>query len=154
MSLLGRLKAALVLAVAVASPGCSHTRPPEAGTYAIADNGDGVGGSGSDHCADEQIACFDRCWNSRPPLSSIRKGSEKHHEYCTTKCLDEYMNCVKEQETSKQFQKLHFPDTDKALSWLREHKTEIAVGTLVVVAGATFIVATGGSGALILVPLL
>jgi hypothetical protein len=42
---------------------------------------------------------------------------------------------------------------DRALAWLREHKAELALGTVVVVAGVAFVVATGGGGALLLVPL-
>jgi hypothetical protein len=67
------------------------------------------------------------------------------------------MDCIKEQEqreTEKAKRELRFPNIDRALAWLREHKTEIAVGTLVVVAGVTFVVVTGGSGALLLAPLL
>jgi hypothetical protein len=148
---------ALLLAGAMASIHCAHTQQPEPRIYVISESFDGTGGSGNDHCAEEQIACFDRCWNSRPPLTSIRKGSEKHHEYCTTKCLEEFMDCIKEQEqreTEKAKRELRFPNIDRALAWLREHKTEIAVGTLVVVAGVTFVVVTGGSGALLLAPLL
>jgi hypothetical protein len=48
---------------------------------------------------------------------------------------------------------LEFPDMNKALNWLREHKTEVAIGTVVVVAGVAFIVSTGGAGALVLAPL-
>jgi hypothetical protein len=148
---------ALMLAGAITSINCAHTQQPEPQVYIISASSDGTGGSGNDYCADEQTACFDRCWNSRPPLTSIRKGSEKHHEYCTTKCLEEFMDCIKEQEQrelEKAKRELHFPNIDRALAWLREHKTEIAVGTLVVVAGVTFVVVTGGSGALLLAPLL
>jgi hypothetical protein len=156
-SVVKRCALALLTATALLGAGCVHTQLSEPRTYLISEAPDGASSSCGDHCADEQIACFDRCWNSRPPLTSIRKGSEKHHEYCTTKCLDEYMRCVKEQEQreqSDQRMELHFPSMDAALSWLRGHKTEIAVGTIVVVAGGTFVIATGGSGALILAPLL
>jgi hypothetical protein len=147
---------ALMLAGAMASINCAHTQQPEPRIYVISESFDGTGGSGNDYCADEQIACFDTCWNSRPPLTSIRKGSEKHHEYCTTKCLEEFMDCIKEQEQREAEQakrELRFPSIDRALAWLSEHKAEVAIGTIVVVAGVTFIVATGGSGALLLVPL-
>jgi hypothetical protein len=50
-------------------------------------------------------------------------------------------------------QELHFPDIDVALDWLRSHKAEVAIGTVVVVTGVAFVVATGGAGALILAPL-
>ena len=43
-----------------------------------------------------------------------------------------------------------------ALEWLREHKTEVAVGTIVIVAGviaAPYVVAIAVGGALVLAPL-
>jgi hypothetical protein len=147
---------ALLAAVALACAGCSHIQRPEPQIYVISEEASGIGGSGSaDWCAEEQIRCFDRCWNKAPPLTTIKKGSGKHHEYCTETCLEEYMECIKKEEKQeeKQKQELHFTSTDKALEWLRSHKTEIAVGTVVIIAGASFVVATGGSGALILVPL-
>ncbi|HZI10918.1 MAG TPA: hypothetical protein VE153_11060 [Myxococcus sp.] len=39
------------------------------------------------------------------------------------------------------------------MDWLKEHKTEVLVGSVVVVAGAAFIVSAGVAGALVLLPL-
>lgn len=92
----------------------------------------------------------------KPRHAGVRKGSREHDEDCTTECLKEFMKCLermKELERQEQQRGLHFESIDSALSWLREHKTEVAIGTVVVVAGVTFIVATGGSGALLLTPL-
>jgi hypothetical protein len=63
------------------------------------------------------------------------------------------MECVKEVEARPR--PLAFPDMKAAKDWLASHKTEVLVGTIVVVvvAGATFVVVTGGAGALVLVPL-
>lgn len=97
-------------------------------------------------CNGEQIECFDRCWNSKPPLTSIKKGSGKHHEYCTTKCLKVFMDCMKNVHSRSGFKSM-----DEAMAWVRKHGKEI-LGTLVVVAGVSYVVATGG-GALILVVL-
>ncbi len=63
------------------------------------------------------------------------------------------MDCLKEQQALRSEKALHFSSIDRALEWLKEHKTEVAIGTIVVVAGVAFIVATGGTGALILAPL-
>ncbi len=71
-------------------------------------------------------------------------------------CLDEFMRCVKEQEALEQQsrkQELRFPNIDEALSWLRANKTQVAVGTVVIVAGVAFVIATSGAGALVLAPL-
>lgn len=74
-----------------------------------------------------------------------------HHEYCTKTCREEFMRCIQEQE------ELERQDFQKAaLEWLREHKTEVAVGTIVVVAGmiaAPYVVAIAAGGALVLAPL-
>ena len=65
------------------------------------------------------------------------------------------MHAMKEQERLEETGKkrLEFSNIDRALAWLRQHKTEVAIGTVVVVAGVVFIVATSGAGALLLVPL-
>ncbi|HYO52116.1 hypothetical protein [Archangium sp.] len=146
----------LLMAVAMVCLGCAHTQQPERKIYIISEDAGGIGGSGGHDCADEQIQCFDRCWNKAPPISSIKKGSGPHHEYCTKLCREEYMECIEEQEQLEREKKnktLQFSSLDTALDWLGNHKTEIAIGTIVVVAGVAFIVATGGSGTLILAPL-
>lgn len=70
------------------------------------------------------------------------------------------MRCIQAQEElerqDSQKRELHFPTMDAALGWLREHKTEVAVGTIVIVAGvlaALYVVAIAAGGALVLAPL-
>ncbi|RKI00015.1 hypothetical protein D7Y04_16350 [Corallococcus sp. AB038B] len=66
------------------------------------------------------------------------------------------MVCINgnEQQVQKnESEALRFSSIDGALDWLRAHSTEVAIGTVVVVAGVAFIVATGGTGALVLAPL-
>jgi hypothetical protein len=127
----------LLGAVAIACGGCGHVGPArdKAGTYFIAEDASGVGsalgtgGSGYD-CDDELNRCFTRCWeSSRQPYPHV-EHDEWYYEYCTKTCRKEYMQCIDEKE-----------------------KAEIALGTVVIVAGTTFILATGGAGALILAPL-
>ncbi|TNV66558.1 hypothetical protein FH620_05820 [Corallococcus exiguus] len=66
------------------------------------------------------------------------------------------MVCIngKEQKAQRSgSEALRFSNIDGALDWLRAHRTEVAIGTVVVVAGVAFVVATGGTGALVLAPL-
>ena len=105
-------------------------------------------GTDSRDCAAEQIACFRRCWNSKPPWPR-KPGGAQHHNYCTEKCREEYMQCVKEMET----QPLMFPDMKTGQDWLKRNKTEVLVGSIVLVAGAAFVIGTAGAGVLVLVPL-
>ncbi|HVG59118.1 MAG TPA: hypothetical protein VNA24_11225 [Hyalangium sp.] len=59
------------------------------------------------------------------------------------------MQCVKEMEA----QPLMFPDMETAQDWLKRNKKEVLVGSIVLVAGAVFVVGTAGAGVLVLVPL-
>jgi hypothetical protein len=156
-------------ALLAASFGCAHTQQPERKIYVISEDasgvgsdvGSGTGGSGAEaYCNELQKQCFRACWYRKPSISSIKKGSGMHHEHCTRVCREEFMRCIQEQEELErrdlQKKELHFPTLDAALGWLREHKTEVAVGTLVVVAGviaAPYVVAIAAGGALVLAPL-
>ena len=97
------------------------------------------------NCDQEQIECFRRCWDEEPPWP-IEKGRKGHYLYCQSKCLAEYMACIGQKAAE-----FAFASMAAAMQWLADHP-EVVVGTIVVVAGVTFIVATGGAGGLVLVP--
>jgi hypothetical protein len=99
-------------------------------------------------CDAEHIACFRRCWNTPPPYP-IKQGDKGHDAYCTRKCREEYMECLKQTEARP----LAFPSLKTAREWVERHKSEVVVGSIVLVAGVAFVVSTGGAGALVLVPL-
>jgi len=155
----------LVSVVVVACAGCSHRRPAQtsAQTYVIDEDASGVGvalgtgGAGHD-CDDELNTCFTKCWeSSRLPYPHTERN-EWFYEHCTRECRKAYMDCVKEKEEEeaervKRRPPLEFASFDKARDWIRTHKTEIALGTVVIVAGTAFILVTGGTGALVLIPL-
>ncbi|HEX8439324.1 hypothetical protein [Archangium sp.] len=162
----GDLKLMVLLgALAVACAGCGHVRPAEgkAQTYVVDEDATGVGsalamgGAGYD-CDGELATCFTRCWEaSRQPYPHT-EHNEWYYEYCTKKCRKEYMQCIEELEKEeaervKKRPPLEFSTLDKARDWIRAHKAELALGTVVIVAGTTFILVTGGTGALLLVPL-
>lgn len=48
---------------------------------------------------------------------------------------------------------LRFPAVNGAVEWLKEHRTELLVGTGVVIAGVAFVVVSAGAGLFVLVPL-
>ncbi|HEX5744702.1 MAG TPA: hypothetical protein VFZ09_00585 [Archangium sp.] len=157
---------ALLSAALVACAGCGHTRPSQdlsARTYVIDEDASGVGsalgtGGSGYSCDDELNQCFTRCWESvKQPYPHV-EHNEWYYEHCTRECRQQYMQCVEQQEKEeaervKKRPPLEFSSFDKARDWIRAHKSEVALGTVVVVAGAAFIIATGGSGALILAPL-
>jgi hypothetical protein len=156
---------AVTLAVALVSAGCAHSQRPERKVYVISDDASsvgsddarGTGGSGSEaYCNEVQKQCFNQCWSQKPDVQSIKKHSEKHIEHCTTKCLETFMRCIKEQEELErqalQNEQLQFSNMDDALGWLKHHAVEVPSGTNVVVAGVAFVVAIV-AGALVLSPL-
>lgn len=134
----------LLAAVVIAGLGCAHTQPPERQVHVIsgdaggvgANAGSGTGGAGIDsYCNELQKQCFDKCWRRKPGISSIKKHSGDHYKHCDGKCLN--------------------PTMDAALGWLKEHKTEVVIGTVVIVGGmvaAPYVIAIMG-GALVLAPL-
>ncbi|MCY1044399.1 hypothetical protein OV208_23975 [Corallococcus sp. bb12-1] len=66
------------------------------------------------------------------------------------------MKCIeKQEELERQDSKreLRFPNMGTALDWLRDHKTEVVLGTVVVVAGVAFALTVAPAGMLILSPI-
>jgi hypothetical protein len=153
---------ALLTALAIASAGCSHTQHPERRVYLISEDAEGVGvalatgGAGGHDCQEEHEECVKRCWNKKDwPYPHNRKQSGWYLERCEHDCRVEFNRCEEEQEEAARegAKKLEFSRIDEAIEWLKAHKAEVALGTVIVVAGTAFVLATGGSGALILVPL-
>ncbi len=157
---------ALLTAVAVANLGCAHTQEPERRMYLIAEDASsidfqedarGIGGAGAEaYCNELQKQCYTKCMRRKPEIPSIPKHSGKHKEHCTTKCLNEFMDCVKKMEElerqESQSKKLQFPNINEALEWLKGHTSEAPPGTHIAVAGVGFVIAIIG-GALFLAPI-
>ncbi|RKH91067.1 hypothetical protein D7Y21_04125 [Corallococcus sp. AB045] len=144
---------------------CGHTQRPERKAYVVSEDargvgtaeGPGTGGSGADaYCGEMQKQCFQKCWRRKPTVKDMEKHSESHHRLCTSQCLEAFMNCIKEQEALEQQgtkRELRFPDMTAALDWLREHKSEVALGTVVVVGGVAFSLVVAPAGLLVLSPI-
>ena len=156
---------ALLVAAAMANLGCAHTQVPERKMYLIAEDASsinfqedarGIGGAGAEaYCNELQIQCYDKCWRRKPEAPSVKKHSAMHREICTTKCREEFNECVDKQEQLERqdapSKKLTFPTMKQAREWLEEHTAEAPPGTRVVVAGVAFVMMIVG-GALFLVP--
>lgn len=141
--------AALLCAAGLFVTACGGTQPTHRSAPREARSLDIVlTGGGARDCDKEHIACFERCWNRAPPYPR-EKGDKGHHRYCSDECRKEYMQCLEEVGARP----LAFPSMKTAMDWLKEHKTEVLVGSVVIVAGVAFVVSTAGAGALVLVPL-
>jgi hypothetical protein len=95
-------------------------------------------------CNEQLMACVPACINALP----ARKRKDKAlHAECARECNKKYYVCMQLAGLAKAFDAL-----DKAWSWIKDNKAQI-VGTIVIVGGVAYIVSTGGTGALILIPL-
>lgn len=144
----------------VASAGCAHSHRPEPRNYVVAESASGVGsalgtgGAGFRDCDAEHIECFDACWNTTPLPYPYTRRDGWFREYCTRRCREEYVRCEKENEKrARELKELKFSRVEDAIEWLNDHKAEVALGTIVIIAGVAFVLTTGGAGALILAPL-
>ena len=147
----------LLAAIAVLGIGCAHAQRPEPQVYVISEDAQGIGdspgtgGAGFRDCDAEHVKCYDECWNADPLPYPHTKRDGAFREHCTRLCREQYMECIKENE--KKARELKFSRVDEAVEWIRNHKAEVALGTVVIISGVAFVITTGGSGALILAPL-
>lgn len=102
-------------------------------------------------CDQEHIDCHRLCMRRKlpPPLNYIPRGHPTHNEICRKQCLSQYNDCLKLQGLAA----VQFPAVNSAVEWLKHHQTELLVGTLIVIAGVTFAVASAGAGLVLLAPL-
>jgi hypothetical protein len=105
--------------------------------------GAGAPASTQAECDAQHVVCFQACWEAEPPLS-LEKRDAGHYRYCASECLGKYVDCLSRAAVLKTFDSLQ-----SATEWLSQHP-EVDVGTLVGVAGAAFVVATGSAGSRIL----
>jgi hypothetical protein len=103
------------------------------------------------NCEDEFDACVDTCMKSLrgPNWSHANRGSRA--AICRDRCRPAYNDCCRLRD---QAEALKFPVIDHAVDWLKRHREELLVGTVLVIAGVAFVVVVAGSGgtALVLVP--
>jgi hypothetical protein len=62
--------------------------------------------------------------------------------------MRQYTDCVKAQGARPQ----EFTSVDSAADWLKRHRRSVLAGTLVVIAGAVFVVVSAGAGLVVLAP--
>jgi hypothetical protein len=148
--------------MAMADVGCAHAQRPESRIYVVSEDMEGVGaalgsgGAGDDVCQKELEMCMKSCWEKHQwPYPHNKQQAGWYYKRCTADCNRKFKECEEEYEEAarERAKKIEFSRMGEALEWLRGHKAEVALGTVVIVAGVAFILTTGGSGALILAPL-
>ncbi|MFL5356322.1 hypothetical protein [Archangium sp.] len=100
-------------------------------------------------CDDELIACEDRCVAglTGENWSHMSVGAKKEH--CIGVCRQPYLDCSRLKELAEGGT-VKFRAIDQAVDWVKQHREQLMAGTVVVIAGVTFVVLTGGSGGVLL----
>jgi len=103
------------------------------------------------NCEEERDQCEEMCKASLQGRNWTHASVGSNAQICRERCRPAYLDCSQLQE---QAEAVKFPTTEKAVDWLKRHRKEVLVGTVVVIAGVAFVVAVVGSGgvALVLVP--
>ncbi|HEX8825459.1 MAG TPA: hypothetical protein VF794_36445 [Archangium sp.] len=106
-------------------------------------------------CEAERDECEKTCKASLKGRNWTHASDGSKDEMCRGRCRPAYLDCCKLKELAEASKlRLSFPVVDSAVDWLKQHHRELAVGTVVVIAGVAFVVVVAGSGggALVLAP--
>jgi hypothetical protein len=106
-------------------------------------------------CEAERDDCEEMCRASLKGRTWSHASEGSKDAICRKKCMPAYLDCCRLREASETGTKrISFPTVDGAVDWLKRHRREILVGTVVVIAGVAFVAVVAGSGgaALVLAP--
>ena len=106
-------------------------------------------------CDEEFRQCVRMCVGSLKGVNWKHATRASKEEICRTRCYPAYRDCSELRERAEA-EALEFSATDEAVDWLKRNGEQLLVGTVIVIAGAAFVVlATGSAGmGLILAPAL
>lgn len=119
----------------------------------------------NEYCDGRHDQCVNDCLkSSKPFVIGHRKYMDTQAQswriarsrWCSSNCMEEMIECKKGRGEWADQYAAEFDSIEPAIDWLKKHRTELAVGSVVVIAGVAFAVVVVGSGgaALALAPLL
>ncbi|ATB38355.1 hypothetical protein CYFUS_003789 [Cystobacter fuscus] len=103
-------------------------------------------------CDEENRACYQECMARPLPrgygsFTSPRKSGGKS-EFCRRSCQQAYNDCLELEKLRPQ----EFTSMDSAVDWLKRHRMDVLAGSIIVIAGVTFVVVSAGAAAVVLAP--
>lgn len=104
-------------------------------------------------CHAEFNDCQDDCLGRPlpPGYEHVQQGGGAHRRICRDGCWQAYLDCEELQELRGR-QTHEFTAIDSAIDWLKRNRKAVLVGSIVVIAGVVFVVASAGAGALVIAP--
>jgi len=117
-----------------------------------------------EYCEGRRVQCEQDCLASSRPIKvghltyqdvKTKPWREAKWRWCPEKCREQADMCRRRMGSWAEEYVAEFNAIEPAVDWLKTHREEILVGTVIVIAGVAFVaaVAASGGGALILVPL-
>ncbi|HEX5752616.1 MAG TPA: hypothetical protein VFZ09_40805 [Archangium sp.] len=117
------------------------------------------------YCEGRRAQCEMDCLRSgRPFAIGRRKYQDTRVQpwriargwWCPENCMDAFVECTKGRGEWTEEYAAGFDAIEPAIDWLKKHRAELVVGSVVVIAGVSFAVVVAGSGGavLVLAPLL
>ena len=106
-------------------------------------------------CETELKGCEEMCRASLKGRDWTHASAGSKNAICRERCMPAYQDCCKLRDLAEAGKpRVSFPVVDSAVDWLKQHRRELLVGTVVVIAGVAFavVVAGSGGGALVLAP--
>lgn len=102
-------------------------------------------------CDEENDECIDKC-RGRPLPQGFEHitTSGAVAAYCRKQCQQAFDDC----RELERLQPQKFTAIDSALEWLKRNHKEVAVGSMIIIAGVAFVVVSAGTGLVILAPAL
>lgn len=119
----------------------------------------------NEYCDGRHDQCVNDCLkSSKPFVIGHRKYMDTQAQpwriarswWCPSNCMEAMIECKKGRGEWADDYAAEFDSIDPAIDWIKKHRTELVVGSVVVIAGVAFAVVVAGSGgaALALAPLL
>ncbi len=104
-------------------------------------------------CDEENRECIRECMSRPLPrgfghITADGQGKGGKETYCRNRCWPPYRDC----QELERLQPQEFAAVDAAVDWLKRNRRELLVGSVVVIAGVVFVVASMGAGLVILAP--
>lgn len=106
-------------------------------------------------CENERNGCEEMCRASMKGRAWTHASAGSKKAICRERCMPAYLDCCSLQEAAEASKlRVRFPAIESAVDWLKQHRRELVVGTVVVIAGVAFVIVVAGSGgtALVLAP--
>jgi len=103
-------------------------------------------------CETERDDCEEMCKASLKGRNWSHASAGSKSAICRERCRPAYLDCSRLREASGTGAlRVSFPTIDGAVDWLKQHRREVLVGTVVVIAGVAFVAVVAGSGGAVLV---